>query len=495
MSLLESMRSGTDSTFMQVVLGVLVVSFVFWYAAPQGDIGSVVANVDGEIITGADFRRNAGQRVRQIEQSRGTALSDEEQVKVSLEVRDQMIERELIVGAGTRMGIEISDTEIARRLLSIDAFKDGEGKFDDRIYTNTLRRMNHSRDTFEESLRSDLMSQKVRQMVAMGIAVSDANLKTEYVRANTTVDVEFVLVTPMRFRSKVDVTAESVATYLSESEAVVQEKYDADFERRYNIPAKVDLAVIRLAVLNDGIQAEELKERLSGIKAELDGGADFTELAAKYSEDTSAGRGGRLGSLNHGELAPDVSSAVDGLEVGGISEIVSASGEIKIFKVMGKSEAMVTSFDDVKEKIAEQQIREQAAPALAAQFAEELLKKWSESNEVPQAMLDANGLSSQFSGPTPIGGGASPFAPPPELFVEAGQKAADGVMLSRVFERDGNLYVGRVGSFIAADMTKYEDDLELLTNQVLNKKRSEIWQAWMDDLRANASITTPAIIQ
>ena len=65
MSVLESMRSGTDSTFMQVVLAAVVVSFVFWYATPQGNTGAVIVTVNGDEIMDTDFYR----QVRQQEQA------------------------------------------------------------------------------------------------------------------------------------------------------------------------------------------------------------------------------------------------------------------------------------------------------------------------------------------------------------------------------------------------------------------------------------------
>ena len=50
MGILEQMRSGQDSTFMQVVMALLIVAFVALYIRPGGDRSQIVATVNGQKI-------------------------------------------------------------------------------------------------------------------------------------------------------------------------------------------------------------------------------------------------------------------------------------------------------------------------------------------------------------------------------------------------------------------------------------------------------------
>ena len=112
MSVLESMRSGSDSTFMQVVLALVVVSFVFWYAVPQGEMSRVVAEVNGTKIMDTSYNRAFRNALAQSEQRYGRVLSNEERAQIGEQVRQQLIEDEVVLQESEALGIEVSDTEI-----------------------------------------------------------------------------------------------------------------------------------------------------------------------------------------------------------------------------------------------------------------------------------------------------------------------------------------------------------------------------------------------
>ena len=65
----------------------------------------------------------------------------------------------------------------------------------------------------------------------------------------------------------------------------------------------------------------QAKARLDTLRARLQGGADFTELATRNSEDTLSGqRGGDLGWFAQDDFGPEFGAQVAGLQDGGISE-------------------------------------------------------------------------------------------------------------------------------------------------------------------------------
>ena len=67
---------------------------------------------------------------------------------------------------------------------------------------------------------------------------------------------------------------------------------------------------------------EEAAEQIAGLKAEIDGGADFAELARSHSDCSSAGAGGDLGMFGRGMMVPEFEAAVYGLEIGEVSDAV-----------------------------------------------------------------------------------------------------------------------------------------------------------------------------
>ena len=67
---------------------------------------------------------------------------------------------------------------------------------------------------------------------------------------------------------------------------------------------------------------DEAQAEIDGIKARIDDGADFTEMARAHSECPSAADGGSLGEFGRGAMVPEFEEAVFGLEVGGVSDVV-----------------------------------------------------------------------------------------------------------------------------------------------------------------------------
>lgn len=78
------------------------------------------------------------------------------------------------------------------------------------------------------------------------------------------------------------------------------------------------------------VEDEELAKE---IKAELDGGADFAELAEEHSVDSTAEKGGDLGSFSAGTWIPEFEDALFELEVNEVSDLVETSFGYHIIEV------------------------------------------------------------------------------------------------------------------------------------------------------------------
>jgi peptidyl-prolyl cis-trans isomerase C len=92
---------------------------------------------------------------------------------------------------------------------------------------------------------------------------------------------------------------------------------------------------------------EEAKE----IKAELDKGADFAELAKKKSKDPGASDGGELGFFTKDQMVPEFSAVAFSLEPGKISDPVKSQFGWHIIKVEEKRNRKAPDFDQVKGQI------------------------------------------------------------------------------------------------------------------------------------------------
>jgi len=95
----------------------------------------------------------------------------------------------------------------------------------------------------------------------------------------------------------------------------------------------------------------ETEDEAKAIKAELDKGADFAELAKKKSKDPGASDGGDLGSFTKEQMVPEFSAVAFALEPGKISDPVKSQFGWHIIKVEEKRNRKAPDFEQVKAQI------------------------------------------------------------------------------------------------------------------------------------------------
>ncbi|ALS77587.1 peptidylprolyl isomerase [Planococcus kocurii] len=148
----------------------------------------------------------------------------------------------------------------------------------------------------------------------------------------------------------INITDEQISTYFEENKE--------SFEQ----PSKVAANHILVGT----------QEEADEVKAKLDDGDDFAELAAAYSTDTSnADNGGALGEFGAGEMAAEFEAAAFSMKVDEISEPVETEYGFHIIQVTGKTDAADANLEDSKEQIKETLFDE----ALNTKYAEWLAEK------------------------------------------------------------------------------------------------------------------------
>src|SRR3981081_767161 len=95
----------------------------------------------------------------------------------------------------------------------------------------------------------------------------------------------------------------------------------------------------------------ETEDEAKSIKAELDKGADFAELAKKKSKDPGASDGGDLGFFTKEQMVPEFSAVAFALEPGKISDPVKSQFGWHIIKVEEKRNRQAPAFEQVKGQI------------------------------------------------------------------------------------------------------------------------------------------------
>jgi len=102
----------------------------------------------------------------------------------------------------------------------------------------------------------------------------------------------------------------------------VEEYYEENAEEVALLPESYEISGILVAPEVSEEAKRQAYQRLNEARELIEGGRPFGEVAAEYSDDASASRGGELGYVERGQTVPEFETALFGLEPGEISGIV-----------------------------------------------------------------------------------------------------------------------------------------------------------------------------
>jgi peptidyl-prolyl cis-trans isomerase D len=406
MTMLDRMRR--HKGWLKWSLALVVLTFVVFYipdfltpgvgASPN----AVVAEVEGEPITVAQFSRRYNAQVAAYRNAYGGQLNDQllKQLGIDRQILQQLVDEEAMVAESIKQGFRVSDAEIRERILSLPGFQEN-GKFIGEQRYRTLLQMQNpplSTSEFERQLRRALQIEKLRNALTGWMSVGDADVAAEYRRRNEKVKLDVVPVTAEAFKNQVTVSDADLNAYFEKS----KDKYRVGEKRRIKYALlNVDQVRNTIAVTDAEIEAfykQNLQQyhtpaqvRASHILIKLEGrdekaaqalaeevakkaksGADFAALAKQYSEDESnKDTGGDLDYFGRGRMVAEFEQAAFAMKAGEISDPVKTAFGFHIIKVVDNKPDTTRPVAEVRPEI-EEQLKWQKAQAEAEKIAKSL---------------------------------------------------------------------------------------------------------------------------
>jgi peptidyl-prolyl cis-trans isomerase D len=403
--MLNVMRKNAQSWLIKIILGAIVVVFVFWGVGSfTNKQASRVAEVNGEPISIEAYRTAYNNMVEQYRRRFGGQLTDEmlEMLNVKRQVVDQLVGQSVILQEAERQGLRVTDEELAASIAKIPAFQ-RNGSFDSRLYRNLLTRLRMTPEGFEVNQRQQLMVQKISDLVVASAFVGPEEVRERYDYENAGVNLDYVLVDPARYE---DITADAdeLATYYEKHQEnyktapQVKVRYvlfsPADYEDQVSVDTEEIEAYFRnnpdefreektvaarhilLKVAPDADTETVAKRRqeAADIAAKAKAGEDFAELAKTYSEGPTKDSGGNLGAFKRGTMVKPFADKAFSMQVGEISDPVKTQFGWHIIKVEKVNPEKVEDLATATPKI-EKKLREQKTKALAFDTAESLYEE------------------------------------------------------------------------------------------------------------------------
>lgn len=125
-------------------------------------------------------------------------------------------------------------------------------------------------------------------------------------------------------------------------------------------PIEVEIRQILFIIDPDANDAQRDKKEAEAkdVLKRIRGGADFIEMARKYSEGPSADKGGYLGSFKKGEMILAIEKAAFILREGEVSDLIKTELGIHIIKIEKSMVDVVKPLDEVGEEIKKELFKE-----------------------------------------------------------------------------------------------------------------------------------------
>ncbi|HVT07044.1 MAG TPA: SurA N-terminal domain-containing protein [Polyangia bacterium] len=390
--MLERMRKSSQSLLIYALFLFLIAIFVISFG-PQSRGTSCdqvmngdehfAAQVAGETITRNDFRYGfmlvGGAQVP-------APLAKRERLKET--VMDKLIERELLAKEADRLGFVVTDEEVEdqisdAKIIGLGALhtvprlqKDGKFNYD-AFKTFLQYELGLTPKSFVEEQKRELLANRVRDLLRAGVSVSTDEVKTDFVRRNRQVNLEYLRFSGSRFQGDVALTDAEIADYAAKNDAKLRQAYEQKRFVYEKVPEQRKLRQILVKVPKDATPAVEkaaeakangLADRLKkGAKATGKEGLTFAELARDASDDTATkASGGELGWRAKGatNLTGDAEDKVFSAKTDALVGPLRGTDGFVITKVEGQRSGAV-SYDQAKLELAEEKLREERGDAKA----------------------------------------------------------------------------------------------------------------------------------
>ncbi len=400
--MLHLMRRHAGSWLIKVVLGVIVVVFVFWgVGSYRARKGNRVAIVNGQVISSDEYRGAYKRLMEQYREQFGDALDQKllKSLNLKKQTLEQLINRRLLLQEAGHLELQVGNDELLKAIQGIGAFHEN-GRFSSRQYRRTIAANRMTPEVFEQSMKEDLLAEKMRRIVLGSIKVSDEEALETFKWREEMVSIEYMRFEPSAYKD-VKIAPEEIESYFSshkkayeippkirvgyvrfgfkafESQANISDNDIKEYfelnKETYATPKKVRARHIlfRIEPGSTQEQRDELRNKAWVLMEQARSGKDFAKLAKEYSDDPGTkNKGGDLGYFAKDRMVKPFSDAAFAMKSGEISEPVLSRFGWHIIKVEAIQKAKEPVITDVEDEIRNKLVKK-AARKLAYDRTEE----------------------------------------------------------------------------------------------------------------------------
>ena len=484
--MLQIFRDKSQSTFIQAIVLVIALVFIFWgVGANMMDTREAAIVVNDEEISFQDYQRVYDQLLSSYRQQFGGSVPDEllKSLGLSEQVKGQLIQQVLLRQGAAEMGLLVSTPEVQRNIQETIQFQQNNS-FNMDKYKSLLASNRLTPHKYEESQKVDMLSNKGIQAIgSFATTVTEAEITDLYQQAKETVNLNFIKITPGTFTDKVVIEDSTLETWFDKN------------KENYKTAPKVKLKFLSFMYdTNSTNKADVFKKANDAYEGIISTGSlqeyarlhpetiiKQTDFFAQYAPPEGL------------DSAPSVQNKAFSLKNGELSSLIESPAGFSILFAEATQSPKIPAFDTVKKEVTEDYKVDQSK-VLALEKSNHLLTALQDGGKLPE-LAKKNGMENKNANLS-RGSMDTDNDFPPSLLGDVFLLNNDKPLPEEPANVGEDIYLYQfISRTIPTAATMTEEENEQYRTQIMNAKQDRIITAWLRHQEQTAEILTNRNIQ
>ena len=352
----------------------------------------------GEVISQQKVAQLATQRVQQqYPQYAGNPMIMN---MIEPQVGQQLVQQQILLDEAEHLGIHVTNSDV-RAYLQTGApgqvlFPGGKFIGQDKYEQLIQQRFETTVADFEESVKNDIAVRRLESLITAGVTVSDKDVRDFYRKNNIKIKFDYAVISSDDLSKTINPSDADLETFFKKNAAryatavpeqrtityfaftpdqvpggvaqptqqEIQQYYTAH-QSEYSAPeqARARHILIQVPQGADAKTDATAKAKAEALLKQIQGGANFADLAKKNSDDPgSKDSGGELGFAQRGRMVPEFDNAIFTQKIGD-TKIVKTQYGYHIVQVEERQAAHTQSLSEVLPTIQATLIRQKSTAA------------------------------------------------------------------------------------------------------------------------------------
>lgn len=493
--MLQIFRDKSQSTFIQAIVLVIALVFVFWgVGANMMDSREAAIVVNGEEISYQEYQRTYDQLLSTYRQQFGGSVPEEllQSLGLSGQVKNQLIQQALLRQGAASMGLLVSAPEVQRNIQKMPQFQENES-FNMEKYKALLASNRLTPHKYESSKRIDLLSSKGVQAIGNFVTtITEAEIRDIYQQAKESISLQFTKISPSKFIDEVSIEEEALAGWFEQN----KENYKTDPQ-------------VRLKFLSFSYEAEAgSKEAIT----ETTKAAVFQKANDAYEGIISAGSLQEYAKLHpeadildtdffshltppdNMDKAPSVQNTAFSLKEGELSSLIESPDGYSILYAEAIQNPEIPELDTVRNQVINDFKAEQAK-TLAREKSEEILMALKGGTPFPE-IAKVNEIEIQTASLSRSATGPETNNFPQRLLMDVFSLSSEKPLPDEPATVGEDIYLYKFSERTLPDTASMpEEEKEQYRAQILSAKQERLLVAWIRHQEGTAEIYSNKNIQ